>query len=164
MVRLLILPLVQPHPAPSLHKRRLTRRVRVLQQSCGVLWISEPGAGRCYGRLKNPATPSLEVCRFSHGERRGEPREKIAVVLAYRHALRLDRALGCPGALGGFLEVIHRLFEYGVFVGHNLSIWVGMLRELDCFALSRARPLGASYGEGPDRIPTCAVMRCSSCL
>jgi hypothetical protein len=39
--------------------------------------------------------------------------------------------------LSGYLEVIHRLFEDGVFVGHDRSIRVGILRSLDCFTFSR---------------------------
>ena len=45
-------------------------------------------------------------------------REKVTVVLAIGHALRAHEALGRPDALPGFLEVVHRLFEDGVFVGH----------------------------------------------
>src|SRR5215204_2683384 len=43
-VRLLALPLVQPHPPACLHQCRLCRRVRVLQpvSEGGVLWTSEP--------------------------------------------------------------------------------------------------------------------------
>jgi hypothetical protein len=60
------------------------------------------------------------------------------VVLAIGHALRAHEALGCPDAPGslGFLEVVHRLFEDGVFVGHDKSIRVGILRSPDCFAFS----------------------------
>jgi hypothetical protein len=41
------------------------------------------------------------------------------VVLSIGHTLRAHEALGCPDAPGslGFLEVVHRLFEDGVFVG-----------------------------------------------
>ena len=39
------------------------------------------------------------------------------MVLAFGHALRAHEALGRPHALPGFLEVVHRLFEDGVFVG-----------------------------------------------
>jgi hypothetical protein len=63
---------------------------------------------------------------------------KVAVVLAIGHALRAHEALGCPDALSGYLEVIHRFFEDGVFVGHDKSIRAGgIIRSLDCFALSR---------------------------
>jgi hypothetical protein len=44
------------------------------------------------------------------------------VVLAIGHALRAHEALGRPDTLSGFLEVVHRLFEDGVFVGHARSI------------------------------------------
>jgi hypothetical protein len=59
------------------------------------------------------------------------------VVLAIGHALRTHEALGRPDALAGFLEVVHSLFEDGVFFGHDRSIGVGILRSLDYFALSR---------------------------
>jgi hypothetical protein len=63
------------------------------------------------------------------------------VVLAIGHALRAHEALGHTDALSGFLEVVHRLFEDGVFVGHDRSIRVGsILRSLDCFAFSRWHP------------------------
>jgi hypothetical protein len=57
-------------------------------------------------------------------------REKVAVVLAFGHALRAQKALGCPDAPSGFLEVVHRLFEDGVFVSHDQSIRVGILRRV----------------------------------
>jgi hypothetical protein len=53
------------------------------------------------------------------------------VVLAIGHAFRAHKALGRPDALPGFLEVVHRLFENGVFVGHEMSIRVGILRRVD---------------------------------
>jgi hypothetical protein len=60
------------------------------------------------------------------------------VVLAIGHTLRAHEALGRPNALSGFLEVVHRLFEDGVFVGHDRSIRTrGILRSPDCFAFSR---------------------------
>ena len=59
------------------------------------------------------------------------------MVLALGHTLRAHEALGRPDALPGFLEVVHRLFEDGVFVGHDQSIRVGILRSPDCFAFSR---------------------------
>jgi hypothetical protein len=64
---------------------------------------------------------------------------KVAVVLAIGHALRAHEALGRPNALSGFLEVVQRLLEDGVFVGHDQSIRVGILRSVDCFAFSRER-------------------------
>jgi hypothetical protein len=63
-------------------------------------------------------TPGLEVCRFCHGKRRGEARKEVAMVLAFGRTLRAHEALSRPYALPGFLEVVHRLFEDGVFVGH----------------------------------------------
>jgi hypothetical protein len=68
--------------------------------------------------LKIPPTPGLEVCRFGHGERRREARQEVAMVLAIGHTLRAHEALGRPYTLAGFLEVVHRLFEDLVFVGH----------------------------------------------
>jgi hypothetical protein len=59
------------------------------------------------------------------------------VVLAICHALRTHEALSRPDALPGFLEVVHRLFENSVFVSHDQSIGVGILRSPDCFAFSR---------------------------
>ena len=59
------------------------------------------------------------------------------MVLTIGHALRAHEALSRPDALPGFLEVVHRLVEDGVFVGHERSIRVGILRSLDCFAFSR---------------------------
>jgi hypothetical protein len=84
-----------------------------------VLWTGEPGASRSYRRLKIPPTPGLEVCGFCHGERRREACKQVAVVLAFGHTLRTHEALGRPDTLSGFLEVIHRLFEDGVFVSHE---------------------------------------------
>jgi hypothetical protein len=46
------------------------------------------------------------------------------MVLAIGHALRAHEALGRPYTLPGFLEIIHRLFEDGVLVGHDRSIRV----------------------------------------
>jgi hypothetical protein len=59
------------------------------------------------------------------------------MVLAFGHTLRAHEALSSSDALSGFLEVVHNLFEYGDFVGHERSIRVGILRSLDCFAFSR---------------------------
>jgi hypothetical protein len=53
------------------------------------------------------------------------------VVLTIGHTLRPQEALGCSDALPGFLEVDHRFFEDGVFVGHEKSIRVGIIRSLD---------------------------------
>ena len=69
--------------------------------------------------------PGLKVRGLGHGERHGEAREKVAVVLAIGHALRAHEALGCPDSLSGFLEIVHRLFEDGVFVSHDQSIRTG---------------------------------------
>ena len=44
------------------------------------------------------------------------------MVLAIGYTLRAHEALGRPDALSSFLEVIHRLIEDGVFVGHDRSI------------------------------------------
>jgi hypothetical protein len=63
-------------------------------------------------------TKLARVRRFGHGERRREAREEVAVVLAIGHTLRAHEALGCPDALPGFLEVVHRLIKDGVFVGY----------------------------------------------
>ena len=61
------------------------------------------------------------------------------MVLAFGHALRAHEALGRPDALSGFLEVVHRLFENGVFVGHDQSIRTGVFRSLTCFVCSHER-------------------------
>jgi hypothetical protein len=84
------------------------------------------------GWLEIPPTPGLEVGGFRHGERRRKAREEIAVVLAIGHALRTHEALCRPDALPGFLEVVHRLIEKGVFVGHDRRIRTrGILRSPD---------------------------------
>ena len=44
------------------------------------------------------------------------------MVLVFGHTLRAHEALSRPDALPGFLEVVHRLFEDGVYVSHDLSI------------------------------------------
>src|SRR5215210_2037633 len=54
------------------------------------------------------------------------------MVLAFCHTLRTHKALSRPYALPGLLEVVHRLFEHGVFVGHTRSIRVGILRSPYC--------------------------------
>ena len=60
------------------------------------------------------------------------------MILAFGHALRAHEALGRPDALPGFLEVVLRLFEDGVFVNHNRSIRTGgILRSPDFFVFSR---------------------------
>jgi hypothetical protein len=92
--------------------------------------------------LKIPPTPGLEVRSFCHGERRRKAREEVTVVLAIGQALRAHEALSRPDALSGFLEVVHRLFENGVFVGHEKSIRAGILRSLNRFA-SPVSTLGA---------------------
>jgi hypothetical protein len=61
------------------------------------------------------------------------------VVLAICHTLRAHETLSRTYALSGFIEVVHSLFENGVFVGHDQSIRVGILRSPDCFAFSRER-------------------------
>ena len=61
------------------------------------------------------------------------------MILAIGHALGAHEALGCPDALPGFLEVVHRLFEDAVLVGHERSIRTGIFRSPDYFALSRER-------------------------
>jgi hypothetical protein len=107
----------------------------------GVLWTSEPGTSRSYGELKIPPAPGLKVCRLCHGERCREARKKVTVVLAIGHALRAHEALSRPDALPGLLEVLHSLFEDGVFVGHDRSIRTSdILRSPDYFAFSRKFP------------------------
>jgi hypothetical protein len=62
-------------------------------------------------------------------------------VLAIGHTLRAHEALGRSDALSGFLEVLHRLFEYGVFVGCDKSIRVGgILRSPNYFTFSSDFP------------------------
>jgi hypothetical protein len=91
--------------------------------------------------LKISPTPGLKVCGFCHGERRRKPGKKVAMVLAIGHALRAHEALGRSDALSGFLQVIHRLFEDGLFVGHELSIRTsGGLRSLDAFVICCENP------------------------
>ena len=84
-----------------------------------------------------PPTPGLEIRSLGHGERRRKAREKVTVILTIGYTLRTHKALGRPYALPGFLEVVHRLFEDGVFVGHEKSIRASILRSPDCFAFSR---------------------------
>src|SRR5215203_6851951 len=74
------------------------------------------------GWLEIPPTPCLYVRSFGHGERHREARKKVAVVLTFCHTLRAHEALSRPYAPSGFLEVFHRLFEDGVFLGHERSI------------------------------------------
>jgi hypothetical protein len=69
--------------------------------------------------LEITPTPGLKARSFCHGERRKESCKKVAVIFAFGHTLRAHEALGRPNTLPGFLEVLHRLFEYGVFVGHE---------------------------------------------
>src|SRR5215211_1571342 len=56
---LLALPLVQPHPAPRFHQRRLCRRVRSLQtvSEGGVLRLGEPVGSVCLQCRKLPYQP-----------------------------------------------------------------------------------------------------------
>jgi hypothetical protein len=49
------------------------------------------------------------------------------VVLTIGHALRTHEALSRPDTLSGFLEVVHRLFEDGVFVSPGQCIRAGIL-------------------------------------
>jgi hypothetical protein len=50
--------------------------------------------------------------------------------------------------LRGFLEVVHRLFEDGVFGGHEKSIRAGsVLRSVDYFAFSRERTDWKLFGK-----------------
>jgi hypothetical protein len=79
----------------------------------------------------------LHISHLCHGERRRKAREEVTIVLAIGHALRAQKALSRPDALSGFLEVVHRLIEDGVFVSHDQSIRVGIVRSPDCFAFSR---------------------------
>ena len=55
-MRLLAVPLVQPHPPPSPHKRRLCRCVRSLQAvpQCGVLRVCESVGSVCLQCRKLP--------------------------------------------------------------------------------------------------------------
>ena len=55
-------------------------------------------------------------------------------------AVRAHEALGRPDALPSFLEVIHRLFEDGVFFGHDKSIRTSGIRSLDAFVFCRENP------------------------
>ena len=90
--------------------------------------------------LEVPPTPCLEVGGLGHGERRREARKEVAVVLAIGHTLRAHEALGRPDALPGFLEVVHRLFEDGVFVSHGQKYTdKRIIRSPDCFAFTRER-------------------------
>src|SRR5215216_5266497 len=77
------------------------------------------------GGATGDSTPGLEVRRFRHGKRRRKARKEVTVVLTIGHTLRAHEALSRPYALSGFLEFDHRLFEYGVFVGHDQSIRTG---------------------------------------
>jgi hypothetical protein len=82
-------------------------------------------ASQLSNQLETPPTPGLEVRCFGHGERRRKAHE----------------AMGRPDALSGFLEVVHRLFENGVFVSHDRSIRISsVLRSLDCSAFSASTP------------------------
>jgi hypothetical protein len=60
------------------------------------------------------------------------------VVLTIGHSLGTHEALERPDALSGFPEVVHRLFEDGVFVGHDRNIRISsVLRSVDYLAFSR---------------------------
>jgi hypothetical protein len=61
------------------------------------------------------------------------------VVLTIGHTLRAQEALSRPDTLPGFLEVVHRLLEDGVFVSHDTTIRVGIFRSPDCFTFPRER-------------------------
>jgi hypothetical protein len=77
------------------------------------------------------------------------------VVLAIGHTPRAHEALGRPDALPGFLEVIQRLFENGVFVGHEKSIRTGICRSPDYFAFPCERVGWAVLGiAGPEMLPS----------
>jgi hypothetical protein len=51
------------------------------------------------------------------------------VVLAIGHALGAHEALSRPDTLSSLLEVVHSLFEEGVFVGHDQSIRIGAFSD-----------------------------------
>jgi hypothetical protein len=71
----------------------------------------------------------------------------------------------CPDALAGFLEVVHRLFEDGVFVGHDKSIRVGgILRSPNYFTFSSEFPSQRLKvaGRVPDYV--LRVLRAHLCL
>jgi hypothetical protein len=59
------------------------------------------------------------------------------VVLAIGHTLRAHEALGGLDALPSFLEVVHSLFKNGVFVDHDKSIRIGILRSPYWFTFPR---------------------------
>jgi hypothetical protein len=80
--------------------------------------------------LEIPPAPGFEVRSFGHGERRRKARKKVAVILAIGHALGAHQALSRSDALTCFLEVVHRLFDDGGFVGHDRNIRVGILRRV----------------------------------
>src|SRR5687768_16816204 len=85
--------------------------------------------------LEIPAASGLEVRSFCHSKRRRKACKKVAVVLAFRHALRAHESLGRPDALPGFLEIVHRLFEEGVFILRPRSIrTLSIFRLLNSFA------------------------------
>jgi hypothetical protein len=62
------------------------------------------------------------------------------MVLTIGHTLRAHEALGRPDALPGFLEVVQRFFDHGIFVGHDRSIRTGGIRSLDAFIFCRENP------------------------
>jgi hypothetical protein len=129
------------------------------------------------GQLEIPPTPGLKVCGFGHGECRREARKEVAVILAIGHALRAHEALGRPDALPGFLEVVHRLLEDGVFVCLDRSIRVGIPRSPECFAFSRERLRPHTCNDGwvtlgqiaidpetGEESAECALYLCRKCL
>jgi hypothetical protein len=125
------------HPALLLllaliHRFAWKRRFREVAPCIASVQSPKPG-----GWLEIPATPGLKVCGFCHGERRREARKKVAVVLAIGHTLRAHQALGRPDALPCFLEVVYRFFEKGVFVDHDKSIRIGILRSPYWFTFPR---------------------------
>ena len=62
------------------------------------------------------------------------------MVLTIGQALRAHEALARPDALPGFLEVVHSLFENGVFVGHDQSIRAGLVQLPDYCVFCREFP------------------------
>jgi hypothetical protein len=75
------------------------------------------------------------------------------MVLTIHHTLRAHEALGRPDALPGFLEVVHRLFENGIFVVHDMTIRPGSVRSLDCFASHASMAMGSCSRPPPQEAP-----------
>jgi hypothetical protein len=86
------------------------------------------------GWLEIPPTPSLEVRRFGHGERRREAREKVAVVLAIGHVLRAHEAC-VPLLAVVVIKKGSQIFEYG---GRSCVVWTGAIgfADFDCIGFS----------------------------